>query len=136
MILTIAIAGITAVSMITAVLIKPYIKIKGKEVGLYWIICLLGAITMIATGRISVLSVFNGITAQSSVNPLKILTLFLSMTLLSVYLGDAGFFDYVADVVFAKSKGGQFKLFLILYLIVSILTVFTSNDIVILTFTP
>ena len=136
MILTVAIAGITAVSMITAVLIKPYIKIKGKEVGLYWIICLLGAITMIATERISLLSVFNGITAQSSVNPLKILTLFLSMTLLSVYLGDAGFFDYVADVVFAKSKGGQIKLFLILYFIVSILTVFTSNDIVILTFTP
>ena len=58
------------------------------------------------------------------------------MTLLSVYLGDAGFFDYVADSIFLKTKGGKFRLFLILYLVVSVLTVFTSNDVIILTFTP
>lgn len=136
MALTIIIALTTALCMVLSVLIKPYVKIGKKSVGLYWIICLIGATLMILTNRISLKTVFDGITANTSVNPLKILTLFLSMTLLSVYLGDAGFFDYVADVVFVKSKGGQMRLFLILYFVVSVLTVFTSNDIIILTFTP
>ena len=91
---------------------------------------------MLLFGCIDFNVAFNGITANTSVNPLKILTLFISMTLLSIYLGDAGFFDYVADKVFLKSKGEQLKLFLILYTVVAILTIFTSNDIIILTFTP
>ncbi len=122
--------------MIAVVLIKPYIKIGTHKLGLYWVVCLLGAIAMLITGRISFSQVFEGITADTSVNPLKILTLFLSMTLLSVYLGDAGFFEEIAQSVFLKSKGGTLKLFLILYAVVSILTVFTSNDVIILTFTP
>ena len=136
MALTIIIALTTALCMVLSVLIKPYVKIGKKSVGLYWIICLIGATLMILTNRISLKTVFDGITANTSVNPLKILTLFLSMTLLSVYLGDAGFFDYVANTVFVKSKGGQLKLFIILYVVVSVLTVFTSNDVIILTFTP
>ena len=136
MLVCVLIALITIVCMVISVLLKPYIKIGKKEVGLYWIICLVGAIFMLASGAISFESVIAGITADSSVNPLKILTLFLSMTLLSVYLGDAGFFDYVADSVFLKSKGGTLRLFFILYLVVSVLTIFTSNDIIILTFTP
>ena len=134
--LTIAIALTTAFCMVLSVLIMPYIKIGKKSVGLYWIICLVGALLIILTNRISLKTVFDGITANTSVNPLKILTLFLSMTLLSVYLGDAGFFDYVANSVFLKSKGGQLKLFIVLYIVVSVLTVFTSNDVIILTFTP
>ncbi len=136
MILTVAIAGVTAIAMVISVLTKPYIKLKKVQLGLYWIICLIGAIMMLLLGRIDLSSVIDGITANTSVNPIKILTLFLSMTLLSVYLGDAGFFDYVADTVFVKSKGGQMRLFLILYVVVAILTIFTSNDIIILTFTP
>jgi arsenical pump membrane protein len=91
---------------------------------------------MLFSGCISFDSAIKGITANTSVNPIKILTLFLSMTLISVHLGDAGFFDYVANAVFAKNKNGQLKLFLTLYAVISILTVFTSNDVIILTFTP
>lgn len=136
MITTIVISAITVLLMALTVLFKPYIKVGKVKLGLYWIVCLIGALTLIATGSISLTSVFNGITANTSVNPLKILTLFLAMTLISVYLGDAGFFDYVASRVFVKSKGGNIKLFIALYIIVSILTIFTSNDIIILTFTP
>lgn len=136
MTLTVCIAGVTALAMILTILIKPYVSVGGHKLGLYWIVCLIGALLMLFTGCISPQKALSGITADSSVNPLKILTLFLSMTLLSVYLGDAGFFDFVADAVFLKSKGGTLKLFLALYLVVSILTVFTSNDVIILTFTP
>ena len=136
MVLTIIIAALTAVGLVLAVLIKPYITVGKIKLGLYWIIAVIGAILMLLTGRISFSSALEGITANSSVNPLKILTLFLSMTLLSVYLGDAGFFDLIADRIFLKSKGGQLKLFLVLYIVVSVLTIFTSNDVIILTFTP
>ena len=133
---TIIIASITAIAMICAVLIKPYATIKKFSIGLYWVVCLIGAILMLVFNRLSLSSAINGITAQTSVNPLKILTLFLSMTLLSVYLGDAGFFDFIAEKVFLKTKGSTFRLFIILYAVVSVLTIFTSNDIIILTFTP
>lgn len=136
MILTVSIAAVTIIGMFASVLIKPYVKIKNISLGIYWVICLVGALAILLTGCISIESAINGITAETSVNPLKILTLFLSMTLLSVYLGDAGFFDYVADALFRKTKGSQLKLFLALYFVVAVLTVFTSNDVIILTFTP
>lgn len=134
--LTIILALITVIAMVTVVLTKPYIKIRSFSVGLYWIVCFIGAFLMLITGCIDLSTVISGITANTSVNPLKILILFLSMTLLSIYLGDSGFFDYLANSVFMKTKGGGYKLFFILYAVVSVLTVFTSNDIIILTFTP
>ncbi len=130
------IAGATVTLMIVSVLFKPYVKVGRAKIGLYWLVCLIGGIFMLCFGGISVKSAIADITSPSAVNPLKILALFLSMTLLSVYLGDAGFFYVVADKVFSKHSNGGKKLFIILYLTVSILTVFTSNDIVILTFTP
>ncbi len=136
MVLTICIAVITVFLMILSVLIKPYVNMGKHKLGLYWIICLIGAMCMLIFGCISFDKAIKGITADTSVNPIKILTLFLSMTLISVHLGDAGFFDYVANTVFAKNKNGQLKLFITLYVVISILTVFTSNDIIILTFTP
>lgn len=73
---------------------------------------------------------------SSSINPIKILVLFFSMTFISIYLEEAGFFRFIAGKAVKKAGKSQLSLFIILYLLVSILTVFTSNDIVILTFTP
>ena len=58
------------------------------------------------------------------------------MTILSIYLDELGFFSYLANKTLEKAGKSQLKLFLYLYLIVSLLTVFTSNDIIILSFTP
>ena len=91
---------------------------------------------MIFTGCISLSDAVAGLTADSAVNPIKILILFFSMTLMSVFLDEAGFFRYLAGKVLQRAGNSQRKLFLMLYLAVSVLTVFTSNDIVILTFTP
>jgi arsenical pump membrane protein len=122
--------------MILSVLFKPYIE-KGRiRIGLYWAICLFGAIVVLACGVLPLKTAWDGITANTSVNPLKILALFLSMTLISEFLDDAGFFDYLSSLIFVRTKGGALKLFVIIYAVVSVLTVFTSNDIIILTFTP
>ena len=58
------------------------------------------------------------------------------MTFLSIYLDGVGFFKFLAVFAAKKAKNNQFILFLILYGLVSLLTIFTSNDVVILTFTP
>lgn len=58
------------------------------------------------------------------------------MTILSIYLDEIGLFKFLAVVATRKAKNNQFVLFIILYVLTSILTVFTSNDIVILTLTP
>ena len=132
------VAAITALAMILSVLFKPYLSFGKIKVGLYVIICFIGAIAELLFGGLSFGTAIKGISANSAVNPLKILALFLSMTLISVYLGDSGFFHLVAEKVFACGKGkrAKLRLFIILYFVVSALTVFTSNDIVILTFTP
>ena len=138
MLVPVLIAAVTALAMILSVLFKPYVSFGKVKVGLYVIICFLGAVAELTFGGLPFGDAFDGITANSAVNPLKILALFLSMTLISVYLGDSGFFHLVAEKVFACGKGkrASFRLFIILYAVVSLLTVFTSNDIVILTFTP
>lgn len=136
MAVTICICAITVVAMTAAIIIKPYVKFGGVKIGLYCLITVIGAILLLAFGCLTLKEAFDGITANSAVNPLKILALFLSMTLISVYLGDAGFFSFVAEKLFSTVKGGSTKLFIALYFIVAILTVFTSNDIIVLTFTP
>lgn len=136
MVATIVISVLTIISLIVTVLVKPYVKIGKFNIGLYYIVCLVGAVLILVFGGLPIDQAVKGITASTSVNPLKILALFMSMTMLSIFLGNDGFFDLVAEKVFLKTKGSYFRLFLILFLVVAVLTAFTSNDIIILTFTP
>lgn len=136
MLVPLLISGITAVLLVLSVITKPFIKIGKFNIGLYWIICLLGAVAILISGTLPLSSVIEALTQNTAVNPLKILTLFISMTVISLFLGDSGFFGLVADKIFQKTNHGGLKLFLTLYFVVSVLTVFTSNDIIILTFTP
>ena len=130
------ICGLTCLCMIFFILWKPQVKHRGVGYDTYPIVALLGCIVLLVTGQLPVKEYFSGLTADTSVNPIKILILFFSMTFLSVYLDEAGLFKYLAGVTLGKAGGSQKKLLLNLYLTVSFLTVFTSNDIVVLTFTP
>lgn len=136
MVLTIVISAVTVLGIILSLLIKPNFNVKGRNISFYWIFALVGAVLLVSTGCISLDSVFEGLTNENSVNPLKLLVIFLSMTALSVFLDELGFFEYLAGVAVSHAKTDQRVLFRYLYLTVSVLTVFTSNDVVILTFTP
>ncbi len=136
MTLSLIICSITVIGMVLSIIFKPYIAIKNFKIGLYSVVAFLGALLCIVTGTLPFKVAFQGITENSAVNPLKILTLFISLSLISIYLGDSGFFTMIAQKLFEKNKGGVFKLFCALYACVSVLTLFTSNDIIILTFTP
>ncbi len=136
MVPSILIAALTCAVMIASVLFFP--RIKGKRISLdtYWMVALLGAVVTVASGQIKLPSLWAAFTSNSAINPLKILILFLSMTVLSIFLDEVGFFKYLANKALLLAGKSQVKMFAVLYWTVSILTVFTSNDVIVLTFTP
>ncbi|MCQ2386914.1 MAG: hypothetical protein MJ066_00465 [Clostridia bacterium] len=136
MFLLLAICIIIFLTMIFGILFFPKIKIGKISLDSYWVITLLGALFLILIKKGDFVSIFNSLIADTAINPIKILVLFISMTILSIFLDEEGFFKYLANFTLSKAGKSQTKLFLYLYLTVSVLTVFTSNDIIILSFTP
>ena len=130
------VCGITGGAVFLSVLLKPCFYIGKIKIGTYWPISLAGALIILLSGSLPAEYLFRELTSPSSVNPIKILVLFFSMTALSVFLDEAGFFRYLASAVLRRTGGRQITMFATLYAVVSVLTVFTSNDIVVLTFTP
>ena len=136
MIPTIIIASITFISVTLSILFFPKIKIGKFCVSTYWLIALTGAIILLATGLAPIKEVWNQLTSNTAINPIKIIILFFSMTILSIFLDEVGLFKFLANFAAKKAKNNQFALFTIFYVLTATLTIFTSNDIVILTFTP
>ena len=130
------IVAVTFVLLTASILFFPTVKICGRKIGLYWVIALLGAIILVVFSLAPISKVWQNLTANTAINPLKILALFFSMTFLSVFLDETGLFRFLAEKAASGAKTSQISLFFILYLLTAILTVFTSNDIVILTLTP
>ncbi len=127
---------LTCAAMIGLVFFKPAVTVRGEQINIYWLPPVAGALILILSGTLSWGEVAAGLTAPTAMNPIKILILFFSMTLISVFLDSIGFFRYLAERLLGQAKGNQNSLFLTLYVTVSVLTVFTSNDIIVLTFTP
>lgn len=136
MVTSIVICALTCFSMIFGVLFFPKIKIFKFKIDSYWVITILGVVLLAIFGQINFASVGKAFASNSAINPLKILALFIAMTFLSIFLDEMGFFRYLANKTLKKAKSGQVKLFVYLYVMISILTIFTSNDIIILSFTP
>ena len=65
-----------------------------------------------------------------------VVILILAFALLSYGLKDSKYFDYIAYRLIEKCGGSTSKLIIYMFIITSILTLFTSNDIVILVLTP
>lgn len=77
-----------------------------------------------------------GILGNGQLEPWKIIVIFFSAVYVSISTDITGIFDYLAYKIVRKSNGNGYKLFLFIYLFTCIITVFTSNDIDILTLTP
>lgn len=136
MALTVIISCASVAGMITLALTEHRLHPKHPSVRVFWAAPLLGALLLVICGVLSPTEVLRGLNADSAINPIKILVLFFAMTLISVFLDEEGFFRYLASAVLARAGNDQRKLFFLLYMAVSVLTVFTSNDVVVLTFTP
>jgi arsenical pump membrane protein len=126
--------------MILLILRRPffYIRLRNRKVKLdtYIIGALLAPILILIFGLINYSQIITGLRGEGSLNPFGILVLFLSMVFLSIYLDITGFFEYCARLALRFSKNDGKKLFFSFYFMISFLTIFTSNDIIILTFTP
>ena len=136
MIATLIIACVTFALTIASVLFFPHIRIKGIQLDTYWMVALLGAVVLLSASLASIQEVWHQLTSSDAINPIKILVLFFSMTIISVMLDELGLFKYLASVASKHAQGNQHLLFLVLYGLTALLTVFTSNDVVILTLTP
>ena len=123
------IAVITIILIILSSLLLPTIKIKNIKLQTYWIVALVGALSLLFIKEVTISELYNHFTS-SKIGPLQILVLFISMTILSIFLDEINFFKYLATQVTNHVKGKQIYIFLALYALTSILTVFTSNDII------
>lgn len=122
--------------MILAVLFLPKLRLGKIKIDTYFLPVLLGAVLILCCGKADAAAIGKALIADTAVNPLKILVLFLSMTVLSVFLDELGFFNYLAAFALKHTHKGQKRLFFSLYFVVALLTVFTSNDVIVLSFTP
>jgi Na+/H+ antiporter NhaD/arsenite permease-like protein len=73
---------------------------------------------------------------DSNLKPYNIIILFFTLAYMSLSLDVTGMFDFIAVKSIALSNGSGVRLFLIFFALSSVITIVTSNDIVILTLTP
>ena len=132
MITTLVISILTIITMVVSILFFPKIKIGKVELDSYWCVTLVGALLLLLFNRLDLTDYVSSLTEDSAINPLKIIVLFFSMTVLSIFLDEIGFFKYIAVICVNKAKNSQKSIFTILFFVISILTIFTSNDIIIL----
>ena len=136
MIATLVISCLTFITITLSILFFPKIRIGKISISTFWIISLVGASILLIFQLVPIKEVFTQLTSNTSINPIKIIILFFSMTVLSIYLDEVGFFRFLANLAAKKANNNQYLLFTIFYALTAALTIFTSNDIVVLTFTP
>ncbi|MFN4133094.1 MAG: SLC13 family permease [Candidatus Hadarchaeales archaeon] len=117
---------------------QPSIKIPrtSKYIHIdYGIAPLLGAFLLFVISSFNSSIVINGLLGTGSMKPYAILIIILSLSYICASLDYTGFFEYLAIKMMKVAGGSCFKLFALIFLLSSILTLFTDNDVVILTLT-
>ncbi len=135
MLLVLIISVLTCLGVILTSIFNIHFPFKHKDIHVYWMFAFLGAV-LILTTSLSFTDWWKALIKSDGINPIQILVLFLSMSLISIFLDEVGFFAHLANWTLKRVKGSQILLFIVLNVFVAILTMFTSNDIIILTLTP
>jgi len=111
----------------------------------YYVSPLLGALLVFAIGGLTPTQIYQsifgflpseGLSFLESSGPYSTVVLFLSIAFISLSLEVSGFFRYLAVKVLSSVKGSGKKLFAAVFWVTAFFAMFTSNDIIILTFTP
>ena len=92
--------------------------------------------TLLSFGIINQESLKLGLFGNELLEPWKILAIFFGAAYAANSTDVSGIFDTIAHKIVRIARGDSRRLFLFFYLFSAALTVFTSNDIVILTLTP
>lgn len=132
----IALSIIAIVAMITLIITYPTLTIGKAKLSTFYMPLLLVATIFLIFPMFDKRELFDALFTNTPINPIKILILFLSVSVLSIGLDRSGFFAFLASWSLKRFNKSQMALFFALYVLISLTTIFTSNDIVILTFTP
>lgn len=97
---------------------------------------LLVLLVLFLSGEISADTIRLGVLGTGGLHPWEILVIFFTTAYVSVSVDVSGVLDWLAFKVIRRSRGNGLRLFVFFYLFSCVLTVFTSNDIVILILTP
>ncbi|MEW6592329.1 MAG: SLC13 family permease [Candidatus Hadarchaeota archaeon] len=96
---------------------------------------LLAVFILLATRFIDSSTISSGVIGAGNVSPYSIIILIMSLSYICISLDYTGFFEYVSLKVVGASKNSGRKLFIYFFALTAFLTLFTDNDIVILTMT-
>ena len=110
--------------------------IFGKKTQLFWIITSLGALLILLLHPQPLLMIESAWFGDGVINPVRILGLFFSFTILAIFLDEVGLIKYLAYLAVHRAGYSQKRLFFIWFWLVAIATTLTANDIVVLTLTP
>ncbi len=138
--MTLALTSIVTFTVVILFVLKqPTFKVPftTKQVKIdYGIAPTFGVLILLATFSINQASILESIKGDSAIQPYAILVLFMALAYICLSLDATGLFAYLALHTTRASGNSGKKLFLYFYSLSSFLTLFTSNDIVILTMTP
>ena len=89
MILTLTISATTIICLILSILKYPYIQLKRWKIQSFFLVALTGAAVLLTLGLIDGQEVAKVLFSNSPINPLKILVLFISVSILSIVLDES-----------------------------------------------
>ena len=132
--LSIYIIGLlTIVLMTLSFFLFPKIKMGKKfSIDTYWVVTLSGALLILLINYSIAGDILSLFIENNSTNPFKIIVLFLSLTFISKFLDNVGLFNYLATRASRIGKGNQLIIFTAFYFLISLLTILTNNDIIII----
>ena len=138
--LVLLVFGVSCAFTVGLILRRPYLRIRIRRrrlrVETYFLGALLGPVLILSLGLLPWSTILRDLGGTADLQPLGILALFLSMVFISIFLDITGVFEFCARVALRWAGADGRRLFGAIYATVSLLTIFTSNDIIILTFTP
>jgi len=102
----------------------------------YVIGSIIGVLLLILFGVLTPDQALASLVGRPGFSPYTIIILFMSVAYIAISLDSTGFFEYVALKLIMHSGGDGRRLFFYFYFLSGFITLFTSNDIVILTLTP
>jgi len=97
---------------------------------------ILGVSLLLVANILTPHQAFASLVGRAGFSPYSIIILFMAVAYIAISLDSTGFFEYLALKIVMRSGGDGRKLFFYFYLLSGFITLFTSNDIVILTLTP
>lgn len=95
-----------------------------------------GTVFLLIITVISAKDFENGIVGDQSVAPYTIIILVITLAYTCVSVDCTGILEYLAGIIAKKAGDSKLRIFFYFYALNSILTIFVSNDVAILTMTP